>query len=181
LADVDPSKLVVERLTKDHDREGFNCGVEALNSFLQKQARKEMERRAAVCYVCVVPKQPKEIIGFYSLSSTTILLDTLPDFVTKKLGRYPSVPATLLGRLAVDKKHQGRGIGPLLLREALLFSAQKSTEIGSVAVIVDAKDEKAAGFYEIYGFRRLSDDPLRLFMMMPTIEAAFADKPVKIR
>ena len=87
--------------------------------------------------------------------------------------------ATLVGRLAIDEKYQGQRVGGLLLRDALLFSAQKSTEIGSVAVIVDAKDEKAAAFYERYGFRGLSDDPLRLFMTMPTIEAAFADKPVK--
>lgn len=179
MADVDWSKLVVERLTTEHDREGFNCGVEALNSFLQKQARKEMERRAAVCYVLVDPDKPKEIIGYYSLNSTRVLLDQLPGDITKKLGRYPSVPATLVGRLAIDEKYQGQGVGGLLLRDALLFSAQKSTEIGSVAVIVDAKDEKAAAFYERYGFRRLSDDPLRLFMTMPTIEAAFADKPVK--
>lgn len=176
---VDSSKLVVERLGTEHDREGFNCGVEALNAFLQKQARKEMERRAAVSYVLVDPSKPKEIIGYYSLSSNTVLLDKLPSDITKRLGRYPSVPATLLGRLAIEAKYQSQDLGALLLRDALQFSAQKSTEIGSVAVIVDAKDKKAAAFYERYGFRRLSDDPLRLFIMMPTIEAAFANAPVK--
>jgi predicted N-acetyltransferase YhbS len=167
------SQLVVEHLdTSKHDRNGFDCGSEALNTFLQTQARKEMERRSAVTYVLVDPANPSEVIGYYSLSSATVLLDAVPAEMAAKLGRQPSVPATLMGRLAIATRHQVKGLGSDLVWDALKRSEEKSRDIGSVAVIVDAKDEKAAGFYEKFGFRRFVDSPLRLYLMMATIAAA---------
>jgi GNAT superfamily N-acetyltransferase len=170
---ADSSELLVEHLDPAfHDRNGFDCGTEALNSFLQKQARKEMERRSAITYVLVNRAQRHEIVGYYSLSAATVLLDDVPAEIAKRLGRQQSVPVTLMGRLAIAAKHQGKGLGGKLLWDALLRSETKSREIGSVAVIVDAKDEKAASFYEKYGFRRFVDPPLRLFLTMATIAAA---------
>lgn len=166
------SELVVERLGAAVSRKGFDCGVEALNSFLQTQARKEMERRSAVTYVLVDTARPAEIVGYYSLSAATVLLEDVPEEMAKKLGRQPSVPATLMGRLAVSRRHQRKGLGGRLLWDALNRSEQASRGIGSVAVIVDAKDENAANFYEHYGFRRFRDPPLRLYIMMATIAAA---------
>lgn len=165
-------ELVIERLSTTHDRKGFDCGAEALNSFLQTQARKEMERRSSVTYVLVDTAQPVDIIGYYSLSAATVLLDDVPTEVAKKLGRQPSVPTTLMGRLAVSRAHQDKGLGGRLLWDALSRSEQSSRDIGSVAVIVDAKDETAATFYEHYGFRRFEKPPLRLYIMMATIAAA---------
>jgi GNAT superfamily N-acetyltransferase len=170
---ADAPQLVVEHLdTSRHDRKGFDCGSEALNAFLQTQARKEMERRSAVTYVLVDPSTPNEIIGYYSLSSATVLLDTIPAELAAKLGRQPGVPTTLMGRLAIAQKYQGKGLGADLLWDALKRSEEKSRDIGSVAVIVDAKDEKAARFYEKFGFRRFVDPPLRLCLMMATIAEA---------
>ena len=170
---VDPTQLVVELLDSDtHNRKGFDCGTEALNSFLQAQARKEMERRSAVTYVLVDPANPAEIIGYYCLSAATVLLDAVPGEVAKHLGRQPSVPTTLMGRLAIATKYKCQGLGELLLWDALKRSEEKSREIGSVAVIVDAKDERAATFYEKFGFHRFADPPLRLYIMMATIAAA---------
>lgn len=169
---IETSELIIERLTGAHDRKGFDCGVEALNSFLQTQARKEMGRRSAVTYVLVDTARPAEIIGYYSLSAATVLLDDVPEAMAKKLGRQPSVPTTLMGRLAISRHHQGKGLGARLLWDALNRSEQTSGDVGSVAVIVDAKDEKAAKFYEHYGFRRFEDAPLRLYIMMATIAAA---------
>jgi len=170
---ADRSELIVEYLDPaSHDRKGFDCGIEALNSFLQHQARKEMERRSAVTYVLVDAAQRQEIVGYYSLSAATVLLDAVPSEMARQLGRQPSVPTTLMGRLAISAKHQGKGFGERLLWDALQRSEEKSREIGSVAVIVDAKDEKAATFYEKYGFHRFADPPLRLFLMMATIGAA---------
>jgi len=167
------AELIVEHLDPaSHDREGFDCGTDALNSFLQRQARKEMERRPAVTYVLVDAAHRREILGYYSLSAATVLLDAVPAEMAKQLGRQQSIPATLMGRLAISIKHQGKGLGGRLLWDALKRSEEKSREIGSVAVIVDAKDEKAAAFYEKYGFRRFADTPLRLFLMMATIAAA---------
>jgi GNAT superfamily N-acetyltransferase len=170
---AEPASLVVEYLDDSvHDRRGFDCGVEALNAFLQTQARKEMERRSAITYVLVDPAARGEIIGFYSLSAATVLLDSVPEEMAKKLGRQQSVPTTLMGRLALSRSHQGKGLGSQLLWDALNRSEERSREIGSVAVIVDAKDEKAAQFYEKVGFRRFADPPLRLYLMMSTIAAA---------
>jgi ribosomal protein S18 acetylase RimI-like enzyme len=167
-----PAELVVERLSTTHDRKSFDCGVHALNLFLQTQARKEMDRRSTVTYVLVATDRPAAIMGYYSLSAATVLLDQVPEDMAKTLGRQPSVPTTLMGRLAISREHHGKGIGGRLLWDALNRSEQASREVGSVAVIVDAKDERAAGFYERYGFRRFHDPPLRLYLMMATIAAA---------
>ena len=165
--------LIVEHLDPEkHDRKGFDCGVEALNSYLQTQARKEIDRRSAITYVLVDPENSQEILGYYSLSSATLLLDSVPSEMSRQLGRQPSVPTTLLGRLAIASSRQKRGLGERLLWDALNRCEEKSREIGSVAVIVDAKDEDAARFYERCGLRRFADPPLRLFMMMATIAKA---------
>jgi ribosomal protein S18 acetylase RimI-like enzyme len=169
----DATQLIVEHLDiSKHDRQSFDSGSEALNTFLQTQARKEMERRSAVTYVLVDLANPSEIIGYYSLSSATVLLDSVPSELAAKLGRQPSVPTTLMGRLAIATKYQRNGLGSKLLWDALNRSEEKSRDIGSVAVIVDAKDEKAGRFYEKFGFRRFVDPPLRLYLMMATIAAA---------
>jgi ribosomal protein S18 acetylase RimI-like enzyme len=170
---ADAPQLVVEHLDADrHNRKGFDCGSEALNSFIRERARKEMDRRSAVTYVLVDSANPAEILGYYSLSSATVLLDAVPADLAKQLGRQPSVPTTLMGRLAISAKYQGKGLGAELLWDALNRSEERSRDIGSVAVIVDAKDEKAAAFYEKFGFRRFVDPPLRLYLMMATIAAA---------
>jgi GNAT superfamily N-acetyltransferase len=131
-----------------------------------------MERRSAVTYVLVDCAQRTEVVGYYSLRAATVLLDDVPEEMAKKLGRQPSVPTTLMGRLAISRHHQGKGLGARLLWDALNRSEHASREIGSVAVIVDAKDESAARFYEQYGFRRFEDSPRRLYIMMTTIAAA---------
>jgi predicted GNAT family N-acyltransferase len=170
--EVETSEQIVEHLTTTHDRKGFDCGVEALNSFLQTQARKEMDRRSAVTYVLVDTARPTEIIGYYSLSAATVLLDAVPEDTAKQLGRQPSVPTTIMGRLAVSNRHKSNGLGGRLLWDALNRSEDASREIGSVTVIVDAKDENAARFYQHYGFNRFEAPPLRLYIMMATIAAA---------
>lgn len=163
---------VVEPLNAEHDRTAFDCGVPALNAFLQTQARKEMDRRSGVTYVLVAPEYPSKIVGYYSLSSASVLLDALPEDISRRLGKQPLVPATLLGRLAVSVKHSGQGLGGRLLWDALSRSEDTSRAIGSVAVVVDAKDEPAAKFYDRYGFRRFAENPLRLFIPMATIAKA---------
>ena len=172
---AETSELVIEHLSASHDRKGFDCGVEALNAFLQTRARKERERRSAVTYVLVDTSRPAEVIGYYSLSAATVLLDAVPEEIAKRLGRQPSVPTTLMGRLAISSRPQAQGLGSRLLWDALNRSEQASRDIRSVAVIVDAKDETAARFYERYGFRRFADPPLRLYIMMATIAATASE------
>jgi predicted GNAT family N-acyltransferase len=118
----------------------------------------------------MVTGETSELI-YYSLSAATVLLDAVPEEMAKRLGRQPSVPTTLIGRLAVSSGHQGHGLGARLLWDALNRSEQTSRDIGSVAVTVDAKDENAARFYQRYEFRRFADPPMRLYIMMATIAA----------
>jgi GNAT superfamily N-acetyltransferase len=154
-----------------HDRSVFSCGVPALDSYLQRQAAQDMDRHAAVVYVAVV--EPPVIAGYYTLSQFSIDLVRLPEDLAKRLPRYPVVPATLLGRLAVASALHGQGLGETLLFDALRRSLVQSAHIASAGVIVDAKDEKAAAFYERYGFSPILGADHRLFLHMKTIEQMF--------
>lgn len=119
----------------------------------------------------VLVLQDKTIVGYYTLSSTSLQLAELPAQMVRKLPRYPLVPATLLGRLAVDRRHQGNGYGRFLLADAL-FRAAKN-EIASFAVVVDAKDENARRFYERESFLPFPDHPMKLFRPMADIRRLF--------
>jgi GNAT superfamily N-acetyltransferase len=111
------------------------------------------------------------IAGYYTLSSTSVQLRDLPEQTVRKLPRYPLVPATLLGRLAVDRRQQGKGYGRFLLADALYRAAQ--SEIASFAVIVDAKNENARRFYERESFLPFPDQPMKLFRPMTDIRRLF--------
>ena len=123
----------------------------------------------AAPFVLVLPDGA--IGGYYTLSATGVKLTEFPSDITRKLPRYPLVPATLLGRLAVDKIHQGRGYGRFLLADALLRAVR--SEIASFAMIVDAKDEAALRFYERESFLPLPEQPLKLFRPMADIRRLF--------
>jgi GNAT superfamily N-acetyltransferase len=123
----------------------------------------------AAPFVLVLPDGA--IAGYYTLSATGVKLSELSGDIARNLPRNPLVPATLLGRLAVEQNHQGRGYGRFLLADAL-FRAVRS-EIASFAVIVDAKDEAARRFYERESFLPLPDQPLNLFRPMADIAKLF--------
>ena len=159
----------VELLSTSHDRAAFDCGVLLLNSYLQQYARQDMERGIATAYVLVPSTRPTEIAGFYTLTATAVKLTDFPERIARKLPKYPLVPATLLGRLAVGLKHRGKGLGERLLIDALKRSLEASRVVGSAAVIVDAKDPSGVRFYERYGFKLLPEQDLRLFIAMKTI------------
>jgi len=156
---------------KRHDRATFSCGVPALNAYLQRQAAQDMEKHAAVVYVAVV--EPTAIAGYYTLSQFSFDFVLLPEVLAKRLARYPVVPATLLGRLAVSITCRGQRLGETLLFDALHRSLLQSALIASAGVIVDAKDEKAAAFYLKYGFTPIVDAGQRLFLPMKTIQQMF--------
>jgi GNAT superfamily N-acetyltransferase len=159
----------VESLTILHDRSRFSCGVEALDRYFRQQAGQDGKKRVAASFVAVLPKG--EIAGFYTLSASSFALPALPDDIARKLPRYPQVPATLLGRLAVDQRFRGQGLGRFLLADALYRSCK--SEIASFAVVVDAKDAEGIGFYEREGFMPFRDRPDKLFLPMATIAGLF--------
>ena len=114
--------------------------------------------------------EANSIAGYYTLSSGAVEPAALPPEVTRKLPRYPALPVVLLGRLAVDVRYQGQGLGGILLVDALRRALAHSAGVAAMAVIVDAVDEQARRFYEHYGFRRFADVEDRLFIPMGTIE-----------
>ena len=163
--------LRIEPLADRHDRESFTSGVEPLDRYLRHQAGQDARRRVASCFV-LVGDDDRVPIGYYTLAATSIALVELPEALAKRLPRYPVVPATLMRRLAVDARHQGRGHGEFMLLDA--FSRALRNEIASYAFVVDAKDDKAARFYQRYRFRYLVEGGQRLFVPMVEIAKLFS-------
>ncbi|MBF0555897.1 MAG: GNAT family N-acetyltransferase [Nitrospirae bacterium] len=163
------SKLVIEQLGKHHDRAAFDCGIEELGHYIRVQASQDIKKKVTATFV-LAGVLPAIIVGYYSLSSTIVKVKELPEQVAKKLPRYPTMPATLIGRLAVDRRYQGSGYGELLLMDALKRSLISTEQIGSVAVIVEAKNDKAKAFYEHFQFIPLVNYSYRLFLPMIEIQ-----------
>src|ERR1700674_3115742 len=165
---------VVEPLGDAHDRQGFSCGNSGLDQYLKEQANQDLRRGCAVPFVMIASPRESAVLGYYTLASFGIDGGAIPSDVAKKLPRYPLVPATLLGRLAVDEKRQGEGIGEFLLLEALHRSLVQSVQIAAAAVVVEAIDERAARFYQHFGFIPFPTINGRLFIMMKTVKQLFA-------
>ena len=159
----------VEVLSAQHDRSLFSSGVEPLDRYFRTQAGQDARKNLAAPFVLVLADGM--IGGYYTLSSTAMKLSELPVEVARRLPRYPLVPATLLGRLAVDLRCQGKGYGRFLLGDALLRAVH--SEIASFAVIVDAKDEAARRFYERESFLPFPDQSMKLFLPMADIAKLF--------
>jgi GNAT superfamily N-acetyltransferase len=169
VADVADDPLRVEVLGSHHDRTRFDCGVEALDRYLKVQARQDARKNIAAPFVLVLFNGT--VAGYYTLSATAVNVGDLPQQTTRKLPRYPLIPATLLGRLAVDRRHRGKGYGRFLLADAL-YRAVRS-EIASFAVVVDAKDADALRFYQRESFLPFPDHPMKLFLPMANIAELF--------
>lgn len=165
----DQADYRVEPLGKHHDRSAFSCGVEPLDRYLREQAGQDARKRVAAPFVLCEGKSA-EVVGYYTLSALSVDVGEWSADLAKKLPRYPLVPVTLIGRLAVDARLRGKGIGEHLLMDALRRAVDASRNVASVAVVVDAKDDSAVSFYERYGFIRLIDRPRRLFLPMAVIE-----------
>ena len=155
----------IEPLGSRHDRAAFSCGVAALDIYIQRQARQDMERNLAAVFV--LTSDGKTIAGFYTLSAHSIHAEEL----TRKLPRF-SLPVTLLGRMAVSQSSHGQGFGEFLLMHALERAWLGSQQVASWAVVVDAK-VGARAFCLKYDFVPLPLKPDRLFLPMKTIERLF--------
>jgi len=164
---------LVEPLNERHVRAGFSCGVEVLDRYLRNQAGQDVRRNISAVYV-LRPAESPAVAGFHTLANSIIQLDALPPDKARKLPRYPQVPATLLGRLAVDLQHRGRGLGEFLLVDAMKRTLAASQATASYALVVDAKDEAAKAFYLRYGFEPILNQTNRLFLPMQDIERNFS-------
>jgi GNAT superfamily N-acetyltransferase len=160
-----------EPIKKKHDREAFDCGEESLNEFLRRYARKSHELGGAKTFLAIDAADKKTILGFYSLSPASVEYSLTPDTIRRGLARH-DVPGFRLARLAVDRRVQGRGIGGQLLLAAGRRCLLASAEVGGVVLVIDAKNERVAGWYAGYGALPLLDAPLTLLLPLATIEVA---------
>jgi len=160
-----------EPIGRHHDRDGFDCGAPDLNEYIRRYARQNPQSGGAKTFVAVAPAEPARVMGFYSISPGAIAFARVPAILTRRLGRY-EVPVFRLGRLAVDRSMQGRGLGGDLLLAAGARALAVAAEVGGVALAIDAKDENAARWYERFGTLALLDDPLKLILPLDTIAEA---------
>ncbi|HEX9942707.1 MAG TPA: GNAT family N-acetyltransferase [Thermoanaerobaculia bacterium] len=165
---------MIEPLGKHHDRAGFSCGQPDLNDWFRLRASQDEKRNVARVFVAVDPELG--VVGFYSLSSLSLSLGTLPEEIAHKLPRYDAIPAALIGRLARDQRVRGQGVGELLLADAIRRILGAGRSIAVFAIVVDAKDERATDFYKAFGFRAFPLSPQRLFLLTATAAAAFSDR-----
>lgn len=161
-------KYVIEALGK-HNREEFSCGILELDNYLKTQASQDLKKNMSVTHV-LTEKGKDSILGYYSISTIGIFPGDLPQESIMKLPRYPMLPGILLGRLAVDQKYRGQGMGESLLVDALKRSLSASTQIGIVAIVVDAKNEEGVEFYKHYGFLNLPENRFKLFLPLKTLK-----------
>ena len=164
--------LLFGLLTPDMDRSGFACGEPVLDAYMQKQAGQDMKRGFATVVAARESSSPKTIVGFYTLCAASVLLTALPEETARKMPRYPSVPAIRLGRLAVASTMQRQRIGSLLVMDALRRACRN--ELAWAVFLVDAKNERAATFYERFIFQRFDEARLALWMHKKQAEALVA-------
>ena len=158
-------------LDRTHDRKAFDCGEPALNEYVQKYARQNHESGGAKTFVAVEATSPAVILGYYTLSPASVEYARTPAVARRGLGRY-EVPVFRLGRLAVATSMQGRGLGAGLLLAAGRRCLAVAAEVGGVALLIDAKSDRAAQWYEGFGGVRLADAPLTLVLPLKTIAEA---------
>ena len=158
-------------LAREHDRATFDCGDGDLNIYLQRYARQNHESGGAKCFVAVAVKAPTRVLGFYTLSPASVEYARTPAIVKKGLARY-DMPVFRLGRLAVDRSVQGRGFGAALLLCAGERCIRVASEVGGVALLIDAKNERVAQWYASRGALPLFDAPLSLTLPLSTVADA---------
>jgi GNAT superfamily N-acetyltransferase len=164
--------VTFEPLAKRHDRSHFRCGEAELDEWFQKRAGQDERRNVARVFVAL--DDASQIVGFYSLSAFTLSLDEVPDDIAAKLPRYDHIPAALIGRLARHEQSRGKGIGEILIADALQRIINVAHDLAVFAIVVEAKNDNASDFYQSFGFIPFPMHPDRLFMLTSMAAAALA-------
>lgn len=163
---------MIELLDKMHNRKDFDCGKDLLNNYLKTQANLDVKRKLSACFV-LIDSVTNSIQGYYTLSNNSIPLNSFSEQIQNILPKsYQSIPTTLLGRLAIEKRFQGSGFGKILLIDALKRSYGISHQVGSFGVIVDPIDNEARAFYKKYDFIELPDSK-KMFIATQTLKELF--------
>lgn len=163
--------LKIEPLSREHDRAAFDCGISELNAFLKATARQHGEKGLSRTFALIDSDKPTVILGFFTLTLCEITAEHLP---SSYIAMYPNhnLPAVRLARLAVSRRHQGRGYGALLVAEAVHRTILIANQAGSIGLFVDAKDNRARDFYRHYGFVSLPGQNKTLFLPLKTLRTA---------
>jgi ribosomal protein S18 acetylase RimI-like enzyme len=164
---MSPAPFRFEALGDGHDRAAFTCGDEALDRYFRTQVTQDIRRRITNCFA-VVEVATGQVAAYYTLSAASIPLGDLPTDEARRLPRYPALPAVRIGRLAVDRRFQRRGLGELMLMNAVHRTMQDAA--AAFALLVDAKNDRAAVFYRRYGFRPIEGKPRTLFLPLATAQ-----------
>jgi len=165
--------LTIELLdSKKHNRSVFSCGNDNLDSYIRRQASQDLKKKVATVFI-LIDSPNVDIIAYYTLSAYTIDIANLDAAFAKGIPRYPLLPATLLGRLAVDQTFHLLGVGELVLIDALKRVLNATAQVASLAVVVDAIDTNAVSFYQKYGFRQFQQYPLKLYLPIKSIAESF--------
>lgn len=154
----------IKPLDASVDTASFRCGREPLDDYIRRYASQDVRRNVARVFAATPDDDPRQLAGFFTLSAGSVNCSSLPETLARKLPRYP-VPVALIGRLAVDAKFQGRGLGSILLADACLKVSQASSVLAVAGIIVDAKDDVAIRFYKRFGFMPLQGQPGRMMLI----------------
>ena len=160
--------------SQKHDRSKFCCGQDTLDTYIRKQASQDLKKRVSTVFV-LIDHPETSVLAYYTLSAYTIDIAALDEPFAKRLPRYPVLPATLLGRLAVDNSQKGKRFGELLLIDSLQKSLDASIQVASLAIIAEALDESALSFYLKYGFQPFKQEPMKLYLPMKSVEMLCQD------
>ena len=161
-------RFTIETLRSAHDRAGFSCGTPALDRYLREQVTQDVRRRATACYVAV-ETATTQVAGYYTLAASGIPLTDLPEALIRRLPRYPSVPVARLGRLAVDERYRGQGLGGALLWDAASRAAR--SELVAFALVVDAKGDVAEAFYRHHDFIAFGSLPRQFVFPLASLKS----------
>jgi GNAT superfamily N-acetyltransferase len=156
------ASIQIELLEPHHNRSAFTCGNDALDRYIREQANQDSRRGTARVFVAVMTDQPETILGFFTLSAATVIPGDLPPALEKRLPKH-AIPAALIGRLAVDQSVQGKGLGGILLADAVKKTKLAAETVAMAVIIVDPIDDKAQAFYAAFGFQHLQGPQQRMF------------------
>ncbi|WP_233560390.1 GNAT family N-acetyltransferase [Oleomonas cavernae] len=159
------ASLVIEPLRQDHDREAFACGVESLDRYIKTQAGQDIRRGIARVFVAATVERPTTILGYYTLSATSVAAAELPPAIARRLPRYP-IPAALIGRLAVAQATAGQGLGKVVLADAIKRTIAAAETLAVAVIVVDPIDDRAASFYAAFGFAELQAAPRHMVLAL---------------
>ncbi len=166
----------MEALTEAHDRSAFSCGEEALDRYFRTLVTQDIRRNITNCFIAVEVADGR-IAGYYTLAASSVPATDLPPDLTRKLPRYPTIPAARIGRLAVDQRFHGRGLGVALLADAALRTLGAAP--AAFALVVDAKNDAAVAFYRHHGFLSFARQPRTLFLPLATAAKVLLPKGKK--